>query len=127
MPGRETINCAVGGGTPGADSNDYELFNSTTALSGTLAAHDISRIQFSINSNQTGTLKAYFSVDKGANWTLYNQQSVAAYSSPNAAGPYDYLVDTYPDWKLVWTNGGSAQTTWRVAISMIRGYHGAAT
>lgn len=123
----ETINFAVGGGTPGADSNDYILFESATALTGTLAAHDITRIIFAVNSNQAGTLKAYFSVDKGANYTLYSSTAVAAYSSPAAAGPYDFAVDLYPDFKLVWTNGGSAQTTWRVSIRGVRNYHGAAS
>lgn len=122
----ETVKIGVTGGTPGADSNDYTLFDSTVSFPGGLQAFDISRIIFAINSSGTGTLKAYFSMDKGTNWTLYNQQSVAAYSSPTAAGPYDYAVDLYPDWRLIWTNGGSAQTTWRVSLVGIRNYHGPA-
>lgn len=123
----ETYGIGVSGGTPGTDSNDYTLFDSTVCFPGGLRAFDVSRIIFAVNSNAAGTLKAYFSTDKGANWTLYNQQSVAAYSSPTAAGPYDYAVDLYLDWKLVWTNGGTAQTTWRVSLTGIRNYHGAAT
>lgn len=116
----ESLRMGVGGGTPGADSADYTLFDSTTAFTGGLLNHCISRITFSINSNQSGTLKASFSTDGGANWTLYNSTAVAAYSSPSAGGPYDYLVDTYPDFRLVWGNGGSAQTTWRVSLTALR-------
>lgn len=120
MPGRETINVAVSGGTPGADSNTYVLFDSTVAFTGGLPQHDISRVTFSLNNAASGTRKASWSIDKGANWNLYDSTATTAAVSPAMSGPFDYLVDTYVDWKLEWTNGGSAQTTWRPSLTLIR-------
>ena len=128
MPGFETVKVAVSGGTPGGDSNDYVLFDSTVCF-GTagLRSHDISRAEFGVQNSQTGTLKAYWSADKGTNWNLYNSTAVAIPAAGASSGPYDYLVDAYDDWKLVWTNGGSAQTTWRTSLTLIRNFRGAGT
>lgn len=126
MPGHETVRVAVSGGTPGADSNDYTLFDSTVCFTGGLESHDVSRIIFSVNNAAAGTRKAYFSQDRGTTWNLYDSAAVAASSAGSMAGPFDYLVDPYRDWRLIWTNGGSAQTTWIPSIVLIRNYHGAA-
>ena len=130
----ETIDVGVTGGTPGGDSNVYKLFDSTVTFnapflskSTTLKAHDITRIIFSVKNSQAGTLTASFSRDSGTTWTAYDVQSVAIAAANTISGPFDYLVDPYPDWKLEWTNGGVAQATWIPTITMIRGYHGAAT
>lgn len=123
----ENIRVAVSGGTPGADSADYILFDSTACFGDSLSAHDISRVIFSVNNSQAGTRKAYFSQDRGTTWNLYDSTAVVASSAGAMAGPFDYLVDPYRDFKLVWTNGGSAQGTWIPSIVMIRSYHGAAT
>lgn len=120
MPGRETIRMGVGGGTPGADSNTYTLFDSTTAFTGGLPSHDISRIAFGVNNSQAGTLNAYFSVDSGVTWSEYSTTSVTAASSPAMSGPFDFLVDTYPDFRLQWVNGGSAQATWIPTLTAVR-------
>jgi len=131
----ETIDVTVTGGTPGGDTNDYKVFDSTVTFgapnqsnskSTTLKAHDITRIIFSVKNSQAGTLTAYFSKDSGTTWTAYDVQAVAIAAANTISGPFDYLVDPYPDWKLVWTNGGVAQATWIPTITMIRGYHGAA-
>lgn len=124
----ENVQFAVSGGTPGANSSDYVMFDSTVAFySSTLHAHDISRIEFSLKNSHLGTLTAYMSQDKGTTWTAYDVKAVAAAAANTINGPYDYLVDPFADWKLVWTNGGSAQTTWIPALTGIRSYHGAAT
>jgi len=113
-PHTPVMDIAVSGGTPGANSNDYTLFDSTTAFGAKqLPMVGIQRIALSLTNNQSGTLKAYRSTDGGTNWEQYDSQSVSASTSTAINGPYDYDVSTYKDWKLVWTNGGSAQTTWR--------------
>ncbi len=118
----ETVNVAVQGGTPGSDSNDYILFASPTCFSNsTLRAHDINRITFTTVNDHTGTLKAYYSQDKGSTYTLYSSTAVGIPASGAISGPYDFPVDAFPDWKLVWTNGGTAQGTWLPAITLIRG------
>lgn len=131
----ERVNVGVSGGTPGADANTYKLFDSIVCFgTGTagdarnagLAAHDINRIEFSVKNSQAGTLNASYSQDKGTTWTVYDTRAVAAAAANTISGPFDYLVDFAPDWKLEWVNGGSAQGTWLPAISLIRGFHGAA-
>lgn len=121
MGAREVINVGVSGGTPGGNSNDYILFDSTVAFTGGLPSHDISRLTFSVNNSQAGTRKASFSADGGVTWSLFDSTAVTAASSGAMSGPFDYLVDTYKDFKLVWTNGGVAQATWLPTINLIRG------
>jgi hypothetical protein len=122
MSGYESINLGVTGGTPGADSSDYVLLDTTLAFGkGMLRPLGISRITFGVNNSQAGTRKAYWSKDGGTTWNLYDSTAVTAASAGAMSGPFDYLVDTYPDFKLVWTNGGSAQTTWIPTLTAIRG------
>jgi hypothetical protein len=119
--GTETIRVAATGGTPGADANTYKMFDSTvTFTGGSLRSHDISRINFTIQNNQTGTLNAYWSANRGVTWNQYDSRAVPIPGAGLSNGPYSYLVDTYEDWKLDWVNGGSAQTVWRPDIIMIR-------
>jgi hypothetical protein len=118
----ETIELGVNGGTPGADSSDYVLLDTTLAFGkGQIRVLGINRITFSVNNSQAGTRKAYFSKDGGTTWNLFDSTAVTAASAGAMSGPFDYLVDTYRDFKLVWTNGGSAQTTWIPTLVAIVG------
>lgn len=134
---RENVQVAITASTPGADTNTYIMFDSTVTFaapagsnskSTTLPAHGISRIEFSVVNSQAGTLKAYRSVDKGTNWDQVGGDiAVAANAATDINGPYDFLVDPYSDFRISWVNGGSAQATWRPQITLVRGFHGAAT
>lgn len=133
----DRVQVAVVASTPGADTNVYSMFDSTVTFaaptasnskSTTLAAHNVARIEFTLTNSHAGTLKAYRSVDKGTNWDQVGGDiAVAASAATDINGPYDFLVDPYADFKITWTNGGSAQTTWRPGVSLIIGFHGAAT
>jgi hypothetical protein len=125
----DSVAYVVQGGTPGADSNTYTLFDSTTAFQGTpsfsagkgmIPTKEIARFIFNLNNSQTGTLKAFWSNDGGTTWNQYYSASVAAAVSPVMNGPIDFPVDGYRDWRLQWTNGGSAQGTWIAALSSTR-------
>lgn len=114
---------------PGANSNTYPLFNSATWTigPGCLPLWG-NRLLFGLTNSQAGTLKAYRSTDKGTTWEQVGGDiAVVANSSTDINGPYDYLIDPHPDFKLDWVNGGSAQATWRPSITIVRGYHGMAT
>lgn len=114
----ERITIAVGGGTPGADSNDYVLFDSTTAMApGTIVQTGIKRLSFGVCNDHAGTLKQYASTDKGTNWDLVASVSVPLAAANVFNGPYDFPVDGEQDCRLVWTNGGSAQGTWRTSLA----------
>lgn len=133
----DRIQVAVVASTPGADTNSYSMFDSTVTFaaptasnskSTTLASHGISRIEFTVKNSHAGTLKGYMSVDKGTNWDQVGGDiAVAAAAATDVSGPYDFLVDPYADFRILWVNGGSAQTTWRPSVSLIKGFHGAAT
>lgn len=137
MASRENLQVKVISATPGANSNTYNMFNSTVtfaapAYSGssstTMTAHNISRLEFRLANDQTGTLKFYTSIDGGTNWDQTGGDiAVAASSSTDINGPYDFLIDPYRDVKLDWVNGGSAQTTWRPNVVLVRGDRSAAT
>lgn len=117
----EDIRVGVSGGTPGADSNDYVLFDSTACTPPIrLVTFGIDRAQLGLNNAQAGTLKSYFSADGGTTWNLSTSTSVSA-NAGLTAGPYDYELNGFGDWKLVWTNGGSAQTTWITVLTLSRG------
>ena len=125
--GIEDIAVGVSGGTPGANSNDYILFDSTVALgAGLMQVKGIDRAQFMVNNAQSGILKSYWSPDKGTTWNLNSWTAVAANSGVvTGAGialtPYDFSLSGFVDWKLVWTNGGSAQSPWAPTLTLSRG------
>jgi len=117
--------------TPGADSNTYIMFDSTVSFAAPnhsdgkstgLRTHNISRVSFGVENSHAGTLKAYRSIDKGTNWDqVGNDITVAAAGATDISGPYDFLVDTYSDFRISWVNGGSAQTTWRAEVNAVCG------
>jgi hypothetical protein len=123
--------------TPGTDSNTYVMFDSTVTFgvgidgdvrNHTLIAHEISRVIFSLNNNQAGTIRAYRSTNKGTNWDQVGGDIVvAAAPATDINGPYDFLTDAHPDFRISWINGGTAQTTWRPSITMVRNFRGSAT
>lgn len=123
------VDIKVVSATPGADSNTYSLFNSVTSFGGgMLPSKNAGRIEVSIKNAAAGTLKSYFSRDKGVNWYQFGGDiAVSAASSTDINGPFDFLADPYPDVKIDWVNGGSAQTTWVPTVTMVPKYHGAAT
>jgi hypothetical protein len=113
-----SVNLSVSGGTPGADANDYTLFDSTVACGAKhLQWTGWKRITLALKNSGSGTLKASRSTDGGTNWDEYDSQAVAAAGAGVVNGPYDYDIAPYLDWKLVWTNGGAAQTTWRPELA----------
>jgi len=123
----EDIQVSVSGGTPGNDSNEYTLFDSTVSLgAGLLAVKGIDRGQFSVNNTQAGILKSYSSPDKGTTWNLNSWTAVAANSGVvTGAGvaltPYDFAISGFIDWKLTWVNGGTAQSPWQPTLTLSRG------
>lgn len=124
MSRRESVNLAVSGGTPGADSANYTLFDSTVAFGGgQMKKIGASRLIFYVENSQSGTLILKTSVNKGLNWdqTGGAGTSVSASAANDVSGPYDFPVDPFDDVQLIWTNGGSAQTTWRPSLTLVIG------
>lgn len=117
----EDIQVGVTGGTPGANSNDYVLFDSTAMTPPLdLVSQGIDRAQFMVNNTQSGSLKSYSSPDKGVTWNLNSTTTVAA-NAAITGGPYDFAISGFVDWKLVWTNGGTVQSPWQPTLTLSRG------
>jgi hypothetical protein len=113
------------GATPGADTTERDLFNSTDAFNsnfghtvGALALASIQRLRVSLTASGNVTLKAYYSLDGGSNWTEVTGMS----QTYTATAPYtfDFFVGPYAhkDVKITATNvAASAQTTYDVLIT----------
>lgn len=102
--------------TAPVDAETTTLFDTTTAFGLGSFRHlqsVLKRISFGTHNSHSGTLNASRSIDGGTNWRVYSTQAIAASAANTISGPYDFLVDTYLDWKLEWVNGGTTQTTWR--------------
>ena len=123
----EDIQVGVSGGTPGNDSSEYVLFDSTKHLSGAgpLPSLGIDRAQFSVDNHAAGTLNSYWSPDHGTTWNLNSQAAVAANGGGATSGilasQFDFSLTGFPDWKLTWTNGGVAQSPWQPTLTLSRG------
>jgi hypothetical protein len=111
------------GSTPGADTNVYVLFDSsklgvTTAGKQCLANFPkAQRFVLSLLNAAAGTLKAYRSENGGTTWTqVFADDALSA--ATTTAALRDYFIGGFRDFKLEWTNGGSAQTTWLVDMML---------
>ena len=96
----------------GCSIGDCTLLESLQHAKIPLHKDDTLRFMATFQNDQTGTLKAYWSDDGGANWTQYDAQTVSIPAS-NKSSQFDYEVDLYRDWKLDFVNDATAQTTWK--------------
>lgn len=102
-------------------SADTTLFDSTVHMGGKrmVPLMGIERMMITLQNSQAGSLKAYWSADGGTTWNLYDTQTAAIPAAGLSSGPYDYLIDGYADWRLIWTNGGTNQTVFTVSLAGI--------
>ncbi len=95
------------------------LFSSTVAFGPRCATHyRCYYFDVSIQASQTGSLSLFVSPDGGTTYTQVIGAPIAALAAtPVGATPVCFYVAPYADWRVVWVNGGAAQTTW--AVDMI--------
>jgi hypothetical protein len=123
----ESVSVRYTGSTPGADSNTYNIFSSVTAFSGCWAAQNsgLKRLLVTIDNPQSGTGKFYRCNDgiggsttaRGTNWVQVGGDFAATASATDVT-TFELLFEGFPDFKLDWVNGGSAQTGWTVTIAL---------
>jgi hypothetical protein len=70
------------------------------------------RVAFGVEHDQGFTVVASRSIDGGATWDVIDSQAVSVVAN-TIAGPFDYLIDTYDDFRIQITNGGTDQTVWK--------------
>lgn len=85
---------------------------------GFFSSMGIKRFLLRLVNDQSGTLNAYRSDDRGAAWTKIYTVAVAA-SAANSENVHDVLVEGFPDFKLEWVNGATPQTTFKVSMEMV--------
>lgn len=117
---------AYSGSTPGADSNDYVLFSTSVAFPraqgyppGYTDLAGVKRVRISLAHSHNGTFKLQRSSNGEASaptWTTINDEAITAAASERSF--YDAHVAGLRDWRVIWTNGGSAQTTWVPEITL---------
>jgi hypothetical protein len=107
-----------GGAAPGANTNTTNLFSTVTCFPGGsyFPMLGINKFSITLSYSGTGTLKAYQSDDRGTNWYQVSQENISAPASYESL-QRDFLVEGMKDWKLDWTNGGSAQSPWVVSMA----------
>ncbi len=113
------------GAVPGADSNTYNLFSSVTAFPGAWMAQGAGykRIIGAVNVVQAGTIKLYYSLDagngvaRGTNWVQVGGDFAASASATDVT-TFDFDIEAFPDFKVDFVNGGTAQTGWTVTMSL---------
>lgn len=107
------------GGTPGADTNTYVIFDTTVASPqrGMFQQAGVARCVVEIAHSQAFTLTGYWSNDGGATWRQYTTETFGI-PAAGVTRARDYLVEHYRDWKLVAVNGGVAQAVWDVSIAL---------
>lgn len=110
------------GGTPGADTSDYTLLDTTTAFPSKhgLARHGIRYISVLLNNAAACTLLVKFSNNRGTSWRTSSSTSVSAVTA-TAQNEFLIFVGGYPDLKIYITNGGSAQTGFDPVITGLQG------
>jgi hypothetical protein len=107
------------GAAPGADSSTYVLFNSVTATfpERAFGLWGVHKFCLDLKCNQAGTLNWYKSDDRGVNWRQMGTLAVAAPAATDSVLA-EFFVASERDFKLEWVNGGSAQTTWFLDMSL---------
>lgn len=114
----ETVTYRYTGATP-SGANTETLFSSVTAFPGARMAQGsgMKRLIIWVKNAAAGTAKFYVSSDRGVNWTQLSEQAVAAAAATDS-NYIDFNIESLPDFKVDWTNGGGAQTTWVIHLSM---------
>lgn len=114
------------GATPGNNGNTTILFATTLTTADAMNAN-LSECWFALvggrkfclllDHSHGGTLNAYASDDRGANWRQIDTAVIAAPAAA-ASTAYEFLVEGLRDFKLEWVNGGTAQSPWMPNMSL---------
>jgi hypothetical protein len=111
-----TIAVPTASQTPPAAAATINMFNSVTAFGPQQIRHlPVCRVSFAAEHDQGFTVIGSRSKDGGATWDVIDSQAVSVVAN-SIAGPFDYLIDTYEDFKIDVTNGGTDQTVWKPEV-----------
>lgn len=122
--------------TPATDSNVYVLFSTTgtstipnaaptvqnptngSDVGANFAAHTgLRKLVLTLKYSQAGILKLWSSVDRGVNWRQVNTETLGVPAATDEVFR-EYLVETMRDFKLDFTNQGTAQSPFIVEMAL---------
>lgn len=107
------------GSTPGADSADYDLYDSTSGSVGVIGSISGCRYRLSIKHSHAGTLKGYAKSTRSGSWVQFYQKALKAPAAAIRMHEISVPIVTHPDVKFTWTNGGTAQNPWYVGQALV--------
>jgi len=110
------------GTVPGADANTYVLFSTVNAGmgAGMAQANGHKKLTLAISNPQVGTLNLYRGIRTAtvaAGWDQVSTTAVAAVAA-TTTNMYEFLIESFPHFKLEWVNGGVIQTGWVVDLAL---------
>lgn len=106
------------GSAPGADSNTYTLFDTTTTGGpprGWGGMADLHTFHLSVKHSQSCTFKGYRSLNGGTTWIQFYDSGVV--TAPTYTTEIFQNIEGFRDFKFEVLNAGSAQATWNVHMS----------
>ncbi len=107
------------GANPGADANNYTLFSTSVAFPGECMTAGMGVHRFSGNiycTNGTGcSLVLQKSRNRGVTWRTVETQAIASGTSID----FDFVVEGFRDWQLIWTNNSNAQVAFEPDMALI--------
>lgn len=114
-----TAHITYTGAAPGADTNTYVLFDSTVGFPAkrTHTMGGMKRLALTHEMSNDGTLNFYGSDDRGTNWRQISTEAITAPAATSSIRR-EFLIETLDDFRIVWVNGGFAQTLWAVWMAL---------
>ena len=128
MP-QEDIRAVVTIAAPGADSNDYILFDSAAANPPIdLTSQGIDRITFALNNSQACTVTSRFlragtggTTGVAAVYDTNQTTGLLAIGAGATGSSYDFATIGLGPMRIVLTNAGVAQANWPPLVTLVRG------
>lgn len=109
----------IGSALPG-NAETVVLFSTVAAFPGkNYCQHNgIKRFIVDLKHDQTGTVKAYRSQDRGTTWNQFYDSGAIAAPAATSSTIRDIAIEPYEDWKVEWVNGATPQTTFLVGMAL---------
>lgn len=110
-----------GGSALPGNAETVVLFSTVVAFPGKSfhAGAGIHRILIDIDHDQSGTIKAYRSNNRGVTWTQFYDSGAIAAPGATASTERDIAVEPLQDWKVEWVNGATPQTLFLVDMALL--------
>lgn len=110
-----------GGSALPGNAETVVLFSTVTAFpaKSMAAMIGIARLIIDIKHDQSGTMKAYRSQNRGVTWNQFYDSGAIAAPAATSSTIRDIAIEPYMDVKVEWLNGATPQTTFIVDMALV--------